>query len=194
MSKQKEVEEQIASIHEIVQALEGSSDPVLRAKAKDLVQALMALHGACLERMLEVVGNSGAASKSIIDTFGRDELVRSVLLLYGLHPVDMKTRVLQALEKTGHALRLHGGTVELLGIDDAGLVTIKMAGGGGSCASSSASAKQAVEQAIYEAAPDIAGIVVEGYVEKENLTAGFVPLASLAASGQPALQEMQESS
>jgi hypothetical protein len=51
-----------------------------------------------------------------------------------------------------------------------------------------------VEQAIYEAAPDIAGIVVEGYVEKENLTAGFVPLASLAASGRPALQEMQESS
>lgn len=194
MGRQKEVEEQIGAIHEIVRALEEASDPLLRAKAKELVQALMSLHGACLERMLEVVGNTGAAGKSIVEVFGRDELVRSVLLLYGLHPVEMKARVLQALEKARHGLRLHGGTVELVGIDPAGVVTIKMAGGGGSCASSSASAKQAVEQAIFEAAPDIAGLVVEGYVEKGNLMAGFVPLASLDGGARPALQEVRENS
>jgi hypothetical protein len=48
--------------------------------------------------------------------------------------------------------------------------------------------KQAVEQAIYEAAPDISGITIEGYVEKTS-TSGFVPLASLAATAQQAIPE-----
>src|ERR1700736_2140928 len=108
MAKQKEVESQIESIDKMVRALEEAKDPVLRANAKELVQALMTLHGACLERMLEVVGQSGGAAKSIIDTFARDGVVKSVLLLYGLHPVDVKTRIADALEKMR---RSHSGTV-----------------------------------------------------------------------------------
>jgi Fe-S cluster biogenesis protein NfuA len=188
MSKQKEVESQIESIDKMVRALEEASDPGLRANAKELVQALMALHGACLERMLEVVGKSGIAAKPIIDSFARDEVVRSVLLLYGLHPVDLKTRVLQGLEKTRPYLRSQGGTVSFVSVDEAGLVTLRMEGKTDGCGSSAAALKQSVEQAIYEAAPDITGIVMEGYVEKQS-TAGFVPLASLAATGHPAFQE-----
>jgi hypothetical protein len=45
-----------------------------------------------------------------------------------------------------------------------------------------------VEQAIYEAAPDISGIVMEGFVEKTSTT-GFVPLASLVATAQQAIPE-----
>ncbi len=188
MSNQKEVESQIASIDRIVRSFEGASDPVLRANAKELVEALMALHGACLERMLEVVGKTGQAGKSIIETFGGDDVVKSVLLLYGLHPVDLQTRVLDALEKTRPYLRKNGGNVTFVGIDDAGVVTLRMEGKSDGCGSSAASLKQSVEQAIHDAAPDITGIVMEGYVEP-TATAGFVPLASLAASGHPALQE-----
>ncbi len=188
MSNQKEVESQIASIDKIVRSLEEAADPLLRASAKDLVQALMALHGACLERMLEIVDKSGAASKSIVDSFGRDDMVKSVLLLYGLHPVDLQTRVLDALEKTRPYLRKSGGNVTFVGIDDAGVVTLRMEGKSDGCQSSAASLKQSVEQAIHDAAPDISGIVMQGYVE-QTATAGFVPLASLAASGHSALQE-----
>ena len=41
MAKQKEVESQIGSIDTMVRALEEAKDPVLRANAKELVQALM---------------------------------------------------------------------------------------------------------------------------------------------------------
>src|ERR1700736_1064691 len=189
MPKQKEVESQIESIDKMVRALEEAKDPTLRANAKELVQALMTLHGACLERMLEVVGQSGESGKSIIDSFARDGVVKSVLLLYGLHPVDIKTRVLEALEKTRPSMRSHAGTVSFVGIDDAGMVTLRIEGKSEGRGSSALALKQAVEQAIYEAAPDISGIVMEGFVEKTSTTAGFVPLTSLAATAQVAIPE-----
>src|ERR1700736_4730662 len=111
MAKQKEVESQIGSIDPMVRALEEAKDPVLRANAKEVVQALMSLDGAWRERMLEVVGQSGESGKSIIDTFARDGVVKSVLMLYGLHPIDIKTRVVEALEKMR---RSHSGTVSLV--------------------------------------------------------------------------------
>ena len=188
MPKQKEVESQIESIDKMVRALEEAKDPVLRANAKELVQALMTLHGACLERMLEVIGQSGVSGKSIIDTFTRDGVVKSVLLLYGLHPIDIKTRVLEALEKMRSSMRSSARTVSFVGIDDAGMLTLRMEGKSEGCGSSDSALKQAVEQAIYEAAPDISGILMEGFVEKTSIT-GFVPLASLAATAQQAIPE-----
>jgi Fe-S cluster biogenesis protein NfuA len=190
MPKQKEVESQIESIDKMVRALEEAKDPVLRANAKELVQALMALHGACLERILEVVGQSGVSGKSIIDTFARDGVVKSVLLLYGLHPIDIKARVLEALEKMRSSIRSNSRTVSFVGIDDAGMLTLRMEGKSEGCGSSDSALKQAVEQAIYEAAPDISGIVMEGFVEKKTSTAGFVPLATLAATAQQAIPEI----
>jgi Fe-S cluster biogenesis protein NfuA len=188
MAKQKEVESQIESIDKMVRALEEAKDPVLRANAKELVQALMTLHGACLERMLEVVGQSGVSGKSIIDTFARDGVVKSVLLLYGLHPIDTKTRVLEALEKMRSSMRSNTRTVSFVGIDDAGMVTLRMEGKSEGCGSSDSGLKQAVEQGIYEAAPDVSGIVIEGFVEKIS-TIGFVPLASLKATAPQAVPE-----
>src|SRR3984957_21001732 len=136
MPKQKEVERQIESIDKMVRALEEAKDPVLRANAKEFVQALMTLHGACLERMLEVVGQTGVSGKSIIDTFARDGVVKSVLLLYGLHPIDVKTRVLDALDKMRFFQRSNARTVSFVGIDDAGLVTLRMEGKSEGCGSS----------------------------------------------------------
>lgn len=183
MAKKKEIESQIESIDKIVHALEEAKDPVLRANAKELVQALMSLHGACLERMLEVVAQSGAAGAAIVDSFARDSVVKSVLLLYGLHPVDPKTRVLEALERAKSSTRSYTTTVSFVSIDDAGLVTLRMEGKTEGCGSSASALKQVVEQAIYEAAPDISGIIIEGFVEK-SFTAGFVPLANLAATAK----------
>jgi len=189
MPKQKEVESHIESIDKMVRALEEAKDPALRAKAKELVQALMTLHGACLERMLEVVGQSGEHGKSIIDTFARDGVVKSVLLLYGLHPVDIKIRVMEALEKMRASMRSQVSTVSFVSIDDAGTVTLRIEGESAGCGFSASALKQAVEQAIYEAAPDISGIIMEGLVEKSRTTAGFVPLATLAATAQGAIPE-----
>ncbi len=175
----KEIARQIESIDGMVRALEKTTDPALRTRAQDLVQALMELHGSCLEQMLEIVRQAGEPGNSIVQKFGDDQLVRSLLLLYGLHPVDLQTRVLQALEKTRPYLRSHGGNVELVAIDDAGIVNLRLTGSCDGCASSSANLKQAVEEAIYEAAPDVTGIEVPGVEATKTAPVAFVPLASL---------------
>jgi nitrite reductase/ring-hydroxylating ferredoxin subunit len=49
--------------------------------------------------------------------------------------------------------------------------------------------KLAVEEAIYEAAPDVTGIVVHGAVLQEVPPSGFVPLANLQGHNLPRNQD-----
>jgi Fe-S cluster biogenesis protein NfuA len=114
---------------------------------------------------------------------GRDDLVSSLLLLYGLHPLDLPTRIFQALEKTRPYLHSHGGNVEFVRLSDAGAVTLRLGGSCNSCAPSAATLQSAVEQAIYDAAPDVTVIVIEGAIQDSASLAAFVPLASLQGSG-----------
>ncbi len=69
-----------------------------RASAMELFQTIMDLHGAGLERMMEIVFDGGESGGEVIDKFARDDLVASLLLLYGLHPLDLETRVIEAIE------------------------------------------------------------------------------------------------
>jgi Fe-S cluster biogenesis protein NfuA/nitrite reductase/ring-hydroxylating ferredoxin subunit len=183
MSGHNDVQRRIESIEGLVHEIENMPDPAARSLSKQLVQSLMDLHGAALERTLEVVRRSGDTGRQIIDELGRDELVRNLLLLYGLHPVDLQTRILQALEKSRPYLRSHGGNVEFVGLSDSGAVTLRLEGSCHSCPSSAVTLQSTAEQAIYEAAPDVTAIIVEGVIQEVAATAGFVPLATLQGSG-----------
>jgi Fe-S cluster biogenesis protein NfuA/nitrite reductase/ring-hydroxylating ferredoxin subunit len=165
MPRQTEFERRIAAIDELVQQLEAATDPAARAASQELVRALMELHGAALERMLTTIRRNGAAGGTIVDQLAQDELIASVLLLYDLHPVDLETRVRGALEKSRPYLKSHGGNVELVAIEVSGVVRLRMQGSCHGCPSSAVTLKLAIEQAIYEAAPDVSAIVVEGQVE-----------------------------
>ena len=152
------------------------ADPEARASAVELLQSLMELHGSCLERMMELVSEAGAPGRAVIDGFARDELVKGLLLLYGLHPVALETRVMQALDKVRPYLSSHGGNVEVIGIDD-GVVRLRLQGSCKSCPSSAMTLKLAIEEAIYEAAPDVTAIEAEGVFEPPPpLVSGLVSL------------------
>jgi hypothetical protein len=129
----------------------------------------MELHGAGLERTLEILRSSGDAGESILDSLGRDDLVSSLLVLYGLHPLSIEERVHQAIEKANRQMRSRNGTVELLGIDDGAVRLSLKANGHGPAL------KEVVEAAIWQAAPDIASLVIDGGEEKQ----AFVPLEML---------------
>ncbi len=174
---------QLQAIEALLQRIEKANDPAMSAMAKDLVQRLMQFHGAGIERMLEIIHKDAAGQDNVIDALGQDPLVRSLLLLYGLHPDGLEARVQQALEKTRPYLKSHGGNVSLIGVDDAGAVTLRLEGSCHGCASSSATLKLAVEEAIYEAAPDVTAIHVEGAVEESSRSIAFVPLTQLGSNG-----------
>jgi len=126
MAQDTGLQKQIQRIGEIVEQLESASDPSVRAVARELLECLMALHGAGLERILEVVSQTGEAGGEIVQKCGRDELVSSLLLLYGLHPDDLRTRVTRAVEKSQGYLEKHGGAAELISVSEHGEVRVEV--------------------------------------------------------------------
>jgi Fe-S cluster biogenesis protein NfuA len=165
MLDKKQFQQRLQKVEGLVNVIESAADPNVKAGAVELMQLLMELHGAGIERMMEIVFESGTPGGEIIDRFAQDDLAASLLLLYGLHPMNVEERVLQALDKVRPYLRSHNGNVEMLGIDN-GVVRLKLQGSCDGCASSALTLKLAIEEAIYEAAPDVTAIEVDGVVEQ----------------------------
>ncbi|HMF76894.1 MAG TPA: hypothetical protein VK604_14635 [Bryobacteraceae bacterium] len=153
-------EERVRRIEDLVRRLGDIPDRETRETAQALMEAIMELHGAGLERMMEIVFDTGESGKAAIRRFAGDSLVASLLVLHGLHPDDMETRVQQALGK------MHG-QVELMGVFE-GAVRVRLMG-------NARGLKESVEAALWEAIPDAAEIVVEEGVPAN----AFVPLSAL---------------
>lgn len=165
MPHQSEFELRMELVDDLVRRLETTADADARSAAQDLVKAVMDLNAAGLTRILQMAQRSGEAGRRLADQFTEDALVTSLLLLYGLHPKDLETRVRGALDKTRPYLKSHGGNVELVDIDAAGTVRLRLQGSCHGCPSSAMTLKNAIEQAIHEAAPDVTAIVVDGELE-----------------------------
>ena len=176
MADGKNVREDMQRIGGLVQEIESIADPAVRAATKDLVQSLMDLHGAALEKALEIVAETGEPGVSIIDRLGRDSLVSSVLILYGLHPEDLETRVVKAVDKVRPQMRKQGCEVELLGVND-GAIRLRVETGSHTCGSTGKTLQATLEGAMYDAAPDLISLVIEGFEEKH--ASGFVALDQL---------------
>lgn len=159
IAEKREFRVRTERIDKLVKKLDDCGNPELRAIALELVQSVVELHGAALARMLESVSKTPHGEQAL-EVAIEDDLVASVFLLHGLHPDPFEVRVLRALEKVRPYLQTHGGDVEFLSVKN-GIVRIKLLGSCGSCPSSSITLKSAVEDALYEAAPDIVELLAE---------------------------------
>ena len=161
MVDDKDFQKRVQKIGGLVHDLETIADPASRAAAKELVQLLMELHGTGLERILEIVFQSGDAGHRIIDDLGEDRLVSSLLILYGLHPDDLQTRVERKLAQIDSKLHKMGAEAKLV-IVNGGDVRVQVRMEGHGCGSSTRTVQSAVEEAMYEAAPDLTSLTIEG--------------------------------
>ena len=141
-------------------AASASGGTVAHERAEELVRLVTDLYGAGLERLLDVLHERAALTDEVVEALAGDDLVASLLLVHGLHPYPVQTRVERALDGVRPYLGSHGGDVELLGVDD-GTVRLRMLGSCDGCPSSSVTLKLAVEGAIEAAAPEITAIEVE---------------------------------
>jgi Fe-S cluster biogenesis protein NfuA len=164
-------------LEKLLQEAEHASPPAARERTREIVQTLLDIHAAGLEKILEGIAVVGEEGLAVIDGLARDDLVGSLLLLHGLHPLDLETRVRQALDQVRPALRGHGGDVALLDVRD-GVVRLRLQGNCHGCPSSAATMRQTVEEAIVGKAPDAIAVEVEGIVE-ETASANERPLLAL---------------
>jgi len=162
------LQERVARIETLLGEIETLADPNARSKAAEMAQVLLELYGEGLARMMEVVAQ-GEESERTFETFAEDELISHLLLLHGLHPVNVETRIVRALEEVRPYLQSHGGNVELLGVEG-GVARLRMQGSCNGCPSSAVTLKLAIEEAVQKAAPDLEGIEAEGVEEPKPAT------------------------
>ena len=156
----------------LVAELAALADPVARAKAQELMQLVVGFYGAGLERMLELVDEEPQErAERLFGRFADDPLVASVLLLHGLHPVDVEVRIRGALER----VRTHGVDATLFEVQS-GVARIHVEQHANGRGPSSVAIRQAIEQAIEGVAPDVVEVDIQG-LEEDPL-----PLIQLTAN------------
>lgn len=147
------------------------------ARSKELLASVMDLHGEALDRIFQRLREAGEAGSAVIQSLSADPVVSSVLLLYGLHPLDFETRVRQAIDKVGPTLRQYGVYADLVGID-AGSVRIRFRGV--DSAFTARTVKSAMDDELYASAPDAVKVVLLGL--EKFAAPDFVPLEMVAAA------------
>ncbi|MFX0577831.1 NifU family protein [Nocardia nepalensis] len=145
--------------------------PVARERAERLVREVVDLYGAALGRVMAVL------DERTVEELTRDDLVASLLLVHGLHPHDVRTRVATALDSVRPYLGSHGGDVTLIDVAD-GVVRLELSGSCRTCPSSSVTLELAVEDAVRAAAPEIDAIEV---VAAAAAQPGVIPAEALFA-------------
>ena len=176
MMDDQNLRQQMERITELVQRLDASADASVREQSRDLLQAVMDWHREALERMIQGLRGTGDGDKTLTG-LASDPVVASVLLLYGLHPVNFETRVHQVLEKLRPILRNHGAEAELVSLDSA-VVQVRVSGVEN--AFTSRRVKAAIEEEMYAAAPDAASLALLGL--ERFASPDFVPLERLGAT------------
>jgi len=178
---EEDFQQRVQKIGGLVHDLETIADPAVRAAAKELVQLLMDMHGTGLERVLEIVFESGESGSRIIDDLGQDPSISSLLVLYGLHPDELQTRVERRLGQIASKLHKMGAEAKLASVNG-GDVRVRVRVDGHACGSTSRTVRAAVEEAMYDAAPDMTSLVVEGLDEPAD--SGFIAIEKLLGSAQ----------
>lgn len=182
MTEDPDFQERMARVEALIHKLDRASDPAVRASVKELMHSMMDLHGTAVNRMLEIIHESGNQSSRIIDLLGDDPLTGSLLILYGLHPQDLPARVAKAMEKLAPTFRKHGVNVELESVEES-VVRLRIEDVHN--ATVGRALKNAIEEQIYALAPDVTrveGLTALGasdFVEIQNVTA---PLEHAGAS------------
>ena len=145
-----EVRELVARVEQLLEQIDGDT------KATEAVQALVELYGEALAR---VVGGADPV---------QDELLSHLLLVHDLHPVDVETRVRRALDEVRPYLESHGGDVELVGVED-GVAQLRLRGTCDGCPSSTVTLRNAIDDAVLRAAPELERVEAEGVAPEPQL-------------------------
>jgi hypothetical protein len=162
-------------IEGLVRKAESIPDPASRAVTIDLLRAVLAFHAAAVERILELVFESGPAGEAVIEKIASDDLASSLLLLHNLHPEDMETRVNRAVRKLDEMFLSIGAKLLLVSMEtDTVRVHFES-----QRPFSAAPVKNSIEKEILQAAPEITSVIVEGL--REASRTDFVPVSELLA-------------
>ena len=163
-------DETSARIERLLADLRAQVSPLAWQRVDELLATVVEVYGRALGRLYGAV--APAEQRGLAD----DELIGSLLALHGLHPLTIDERIRQALAQLAPQL----GRLELSAIDR-GVAQVRAVD-----APAVRGARKLIERALEEAAPELAGVHIEGLREPAP-SSGLVQIdlaRSRAAGGE----------
>ena len=174
MSSERDLNELSARIDDLVHRIEFIGDPAVRANVVTLVQSLMDLHQRGFARIVELLQTEESGSR-LLPSLAGDELVGGLMVLYGLHPDGLESRVKRAVAKVSAEIASTKSAVELLGVDEE-IVRIRLVTTSHGCSSHSPDVEKLVRDAVYSEAPDVERVDIEKVSAAKNGADALVQL------------------
>jgi hypothetical protein len=144
-------------VERLLGEIEAMAGPSTWAKVEELVRAFLELQREGLARVMELV--STATDRAALESMlAEDEVVSSLLLLHGLHPLAAAERIRRALDALGPHLETHGAKVDVVEVDPEGASRLRVSGVGGCMGDA---IEHALRRAVEEAAPEVTRLEIE---------------------------------
>ena len=153
----EEFTERMDRVGKLVAKLSQQSDNPASLAAADLLRTWNELNAAGLQRMLAFVDAGGDAYRPLREKFAQDDLVRSMLLSYDLHPIDLQTRLTETVGNLRPLIESYGGNISIASISR-DQVTLMLDVPSSAGPSPVSMLRKLLEHAIIVAAPDVAEI------------------------------------
>ena len=150
-----------AQLEHLLDELRELVPPPAWSRIEDVLRRVVALYGAGLAHALAHARSAGAAPVQLDRLVGDDELLASLLVLHGLHPLSAEDRIRRVLDDVQIRLALPAGAIELVAIVDGVAELHARAPGTGGL--SAPSVLGMVRRALEAAAPELAEIRFTGH-------------------------------
>jgi hypothetical protein len=156
------LEQALVRLEQLIEALNTSPGAPGREPARELVSLVLDLHGIGLARLMAIVSNTEGGA-AIVARFLKDEQVRALLLLHGLHPDGLETRVRQAVDRLRPHLGVLGLRLFVVEVTKGAVrLRVERSSTGAIDALALLTLPAEIENAVAEAAPDAEAVSIEG--------------------------------
>jgi Fe-S cluster biogenesis protein NfuA len=145
-------------VEALLAELGSQAGPQVAATAEELVSCLVELYGAGLAEMVRIIGEDAEGGQQLMRKLAADPLVESLLLLHDLHPLPVADRVQRAIDQVMPQLGPHAGAAEFAGLDETGVVRIRLELTDHGRQAHAGAVQEALEQAVTDAAPEASGV------------------------------------
>lgn len=189
-SKNDALNHQSQRIQELMERLNNISDIRTREMAQESIQEIMSFYGKGIERILEVISeNKNASLTEAYHNLIEDGFVSTLLLIHDLHPLSLEMRLNKALQKVRPYMDSHGGSVQIVGLEN-NIAKLRLSGSCKGCPSSASTLEFGIKQAISENCPDLLGLEIEGAPSQKLYQNGNASHAGI--SGWKSLEGLSE--
>lgn len=164
-----------AEIERLLEHLGGLVTAPVLHRIERVLRCIIELYAAGLARSLHAARAAGASEPRLCDLVCDDELLASLLVLHGLHPLGTEERVRRALATVRAELEIAEEALELVGIED-GVVKLRAKASIGGGAMAQRVAEGAIRRVIEAAAPEVTSTRIDGLEPPASRDPGLVQL------------------